>query len=117
MAVKTGDSIDISGIRVSFFEVDHGPNVTVKPKENFGFLIEADGSRVYFAGDMFYPSGIDVSTLEVDYALIPVGTFYTFGPQEAADFVKRFKNAGEIIPMHYHKKPETKDEFLSLLNL
>jgi len=31
---------------------------------------------------MFYESGIDVSELEVDITLIPVGAFYTFGPKE-----------------------------------
>ena len=112
-----GDSIDIDGIHITFFDVDHGPNVKLRPKENFGLLIEVEGKKVYFAGDMFYPSGMDVFTLEVDVALIPVGTFYTFGPQEAWDFVKRFKKIGEVIPMHYEKTPETKREFMALMGV
>ncbi len=116
VTVKVGDSVDIpdSNIKVSFFDVNHGPNIKVVPKENLGFLIEADGKKIYFAGDMFYLSGIDVTDLEVDYALIPVGTFYTFGPQEALAFVKQFKKIGQIIPMHYEKTPETKGEFIKL---
>ena len=110
--VKVADQIDTHGIKVQFFEVDHGPNVKIKPRENFGFLIEVDGKKVYFAGDMFYPSGIDVSNLEVDVALIPVGGFYTFGPQEALDFVQRFKRVGMVKPMHYQKTPETREEFI-----
>jgi L-ascorbate metabolism protein UlaG (beta-lactamase superfamily) len=113
--VKVGDSVDINGIKVLFFDVDHGPNVKVRPQENFGLLLEADGQKIYFAGDMFYPSGIDVTGLEVDHAFIPVGTFYTFGPKEAADFVKTFKKIGTIIPMHYEKTPETRGEFLKLI--
>lgn len=112
--VKVGDQIDIEGVKVQFFDVDHGPNVKVRPKENFGFLIEVDGKKIYFGGDIFYPSGIDVSTLEVDIALIPVGTFYTFGPQEALDFVKKFKRVGKVTPMHYEKTPETREEFVKL---
>lgn len=111
---KVDDVLDIDGIKVQFFDVDHGPNVKVKPRENFGFLIEADGKKVYFAGDMFNPSGIDVSELEVDVALIPVGTFYTFGPQEALSFVKQFKKVGKVTPMHYQKTPETREEFIKL---
>ncbi|MSR71704.1 MAG: MBL fold metallo-hydrolase [Candidatus Taylorbacteria bacterium] len=111
---KIGDSIDIEGVKVQFFDVDHGPNVKVRPKENFGFLIEADGKKIYFAGDMFYPSGMDVSNLEVDIALIPVGTFYTFGPKEALTFVKQFKRIGKVTPMHYEKTPETREEFIKL---
>jgi L-ascorbate metabolism protein UlaG (beta-lactamase superfamily) len=113
--VSVGDTCEIGDLKVYFFDVDHGPNVTVRPKENFGFLIEVDNQKVYFAGDMFYPSGIDVTNLEVDIALIPVGTYYTFGPKEAVDFVKQFKKIGEIIPMHYFKQPETKDIFIDLL--
>ncbi len=112
---KVGDIKDIEGISVTFFNVDHGPNVLAPLNENFGFLIEVDGQKIYFAGDMFWPSGIDVNQLEVDYALIPVGSFYTFGPAEALTFSKQFKKIGKIIPMHYEKKPETKEEFENLL--
>jgi L-ascorbate metabolism protein UlaG (beta-lactamase superfamily) len=114
--VAVGDHIDIDGIQVQFFDVDHGPNVKVRPKENFGFLIKADGQQIYFAGDMFSPSGIAVDDLEVEHALIPVGSFYTFGPKEAHDFVKKFKHIGKVTPMHYEKNPETKTEFENLLN-
>ncbi len=112
--VKVGDSIEVSGIKVEFFNVDHGPNVSAPLTENFGFLITADEQTVYFAGDMFYESGIDVTNLSVDYALLPVGGFYTFGPAEALEFAKKFKHIGNIIPMHYEKDPETKYEFIEL---
>lgn len=112
--MKVVDSATIENISVQFFNVDHGPNVSAPVLENFGFLITVDNQTIYFAGDMFYESGIDVSTLEVDYALLPVGTFYTFGPQEAFDFAKKFKKIGKIISMHYEKTPETKGQFLEL---
>ena len=112
--VKVGDSIDIESIKVNFFNVDHGPNVSVPLLENFGFLIECDGKIIYFAGDMFYESGLDVTNLEVDFALLPVGTFYTFGPEEAFNFAKKFKKIGKIISMHYEKTPDTKNKFIDL---
>jgi L-ascorbate metabolism protein UlaG (beta-lactamase superfamily) len=86
----------------------------VRPRENFGFLIEVDDKKVYFAGDMYYSSGIDVSNLEVDIALIPVGTFYTFGPREAVAFSREFKKIGKVVPMHYEKTPESAEEFIKL---
>ncbi len=113
--VKVGDNVDIGGIRVSIFDVDHGPNVKLRPRENFGFLFEVDNQKIYFAGDMFYPSGMDVSGLEVDMALIPVGTFYTFGPQEALNFAKQFQKISQVMPMHYEKIPETREEFERLV--
>ncbi len=115
--IKIGDLIDIGGIKVQIFDVDHGPNTKVRPKENFGFLVEVDGQKIYFAGDMFYPSGIEVGDLEVDFALIPVGGFYTFGPEAAVAFVKKFKKVGQVIPMHYEKVFETKTEFIKLAEM
>ncbi len=109
-----GDTKNTEGFSVTFFNVDHGPNVSAPLKENFGFLIEIDGQKIYFAGDMFNPSGIEVSDLEVDYALLPVGGFYTFGPSEALAFSKQFKKIGKIIPMHFEMKPEQKEEFENL---
>ncbi|MEK7091707.1 MAG: MBL fold metallo-hydrolase, partial [Patescibacteria group bacterium] len=29
--VKVGDKIEINGIKVTFFDVDHGPNVRIRP--------------------------------------------------------------------------------------
>lgn len=112
--VKVGDEIMVDTINVQFFNVDHGPNVSAPLTENFGFLITADDKTIYFAGDMFCESGIDVSNLEVDVALLPVGTFYTFGPQEAFDFAKKFKKIGKVTPMHYEKTPETREQFIKL---
>lgn len=114
--VKVGDTIKIDdNVTVHFFDVDHGPNASLRPRENFGLLLEVDDQKIYFAGDMFYPSGIDVATLEVDYALIPIGGFYTFGPKEAADFSKSFKKIMTLVPMHYHKTPEAFEEFKRLV--
>lgn len=112
--VKVGDELEIGDAKVIFFDVDHGPNVTSPLKENFGFLIKADGETLYFAGDMFYPSGIDVSSLEVDYALLPMGSFYTFGPEEAFKFAKQFKKIGKVVSMHYDIEPGSQEEFFEL---
>ncbi len=112
--VKSGDSFLIDEIKVTYFTVDHGPNISA-PVENLGFLLEVENQTIYFAGDMFYESGVDVSNLEIDIALLPVGTFYTFGPQEAFDFAKKFKRIGRIVCMHYEKTPEMRGKFLELV--
>lgn len=111
--IKSNSDIFIEDIQIKIFDVDHGPNVP-PPKENFGFLFKIDNETIYFPGDMFYASGIDVTNLEVDYALLPIGAFYTFGPQEAFDFAKTFKKIGKIISMHDRGNPEMKKQFLEL---
>ncbi|MEI7764971.1 MAG: MBL fold metallo-hydrolase [bacterium] len=112
--IKADSQIKIEDIDVSIFETDHGPNTSFLLKENLGFLFTIDGEKIYHPGDIFYESGIDVTNLEVDYVLLPVGTYYTFGPKEAFDFVKKFKKIKKIISMHYDKTPETKEEFIKL---
>ena len=112
IVTKADTQIRMGDIVVDIFSVDHGPNVSIK--ENFGFLITADNQKIYFAGDMFYESGMDVTNLEVDYALLPIGTFYTFGPDEAFAFAKTFKKIGKIISMHDRGTPGLKDQFLEL---
>ncbi len=111
--IEAGMMFDVGDFKINAFTVDHGPNINPL-KENLGFLIKVDGKKIYFPGDMFYPSGIDTTTLEVDLLLVPVGTHYTFGPQEAIDFVKTFKGVAMVVPMHFENKPETRDEFLEL---
>jgi L-ascorbate metabolism protein UlaG (beta-lactamase superfamily) len=112
--IKAGQVLTMGGITVTVFDVDHGPNISAPLAGNFGFLINADDQIIYFAGDMFYESGVDVSGLSVDYALIPVGGFYTFGPEKAFTFIQKFKSIKKVVPMHYDKTPETKDRFTAL---
>lgn len=118
LKVEVGYLLVMGEFNVTFFNVDHGPNVSAPLAENFGLLIKVDGQSIYFAGDMYSPSGIDVAELEVDYALLPVGGHYTFGPREAFDFAKQFKKIGQIIPMHYEKNnfidPVRYEEFKEL---
>ena len=112
--IKSNTEIQVDDFKINIFNVDHGPNVSAPLKENFGFLITVQGQKIYFAGDMFYGSGIDVTNLEVDIVLLPVGTFYTFGPEEAFAFSKTFKKIGKIIPMHDRGNLEKTDEFIKL---
>ena len=112
VTTETDSQIEIGDIKVQIFSVDHGPNVSLK--ENFGFLFTVDNQKIYFPGDIFYPSGMDVTELEVDYAMLPIGTFYTFGPEEAFAFAKTFKKIGKLISMHDRNTPGLKEKFLEL---
>ncbi len=114
ITIKNGNTLTVDTFSIEVFNVDHGPNVSAPLLENFGFLINVDDQNIYFAGDMFYESEIDVSELEVDYLLLPVGTFYTFGPEEAFAFAQKFGKIEKIISMHYEKTPETYGQFLEL---
>jgi len=99
--IEEGNSFTAADFIVTPFEVDHGPNAPVVPAQNFGFLIEVDEKKIYFAGDMYIPSGISVTDLSVDVALLPVGGHFTFDAQAALAFANQFKQISTIYPMHY----------------
>jgi L-ascorbate metabolism protein UlaG (beta-lactamase superfamily) len=113
--IADGEIYSIGDFEVFVFNVDHGPNVSSPLAENFGFLISADGQKLYFAGDMYYPSGMNVEHVEVDFALLPVGGHYTFGPSEALDFARTFKSIETLVPIHYDIRPEALGEFVELV--
>lgn len=105
---------NFADFEVEVFSVDHGPNISKPIAENFGFLFHIEGKKIYFAGDMFYETGIDVTNLEVDYALIPIGGHYTFDAHAAKNFCSKFKSIGEIIPVHFRIDPSQKEIFRNL---
>ncbi|MBN1331189.1 MAG: MBL fold metallo-hydrolase [Candidatus Heimdallarchaeota archaeon] len=69
------------------------------------FVIEAEGKRIYFAGDTdFIEEMKDLKN--IDYALLPIDGHYTMSPEEALAAVGAFKPKN-VIPMHWREqKPE-----------
>ena len=69
-----------------------------KEKKWVGYIVEAEGLRIYHAGDTdFIP---EMKGLEVDLALIPIGGTYCMGLDEAIEAAKAM-HAKSIAPMHY----------------
>ena len=70
------------------------------PKEAgwVGYIVEADGQRIYFAGDT--DATDEAKAVKCDVALVPIGGTYTMTPEEAADLVAEMK-PGTAIPEHY----------------
>lgn len=63
-----------------------------------GFLVEADGTKYYYAGDTDVNE--DIRKVKCDVALVPIGGHYTMNAQEAADFINEI--APEfVIPTHF----------------
>ena len=99
--ITDGVEVKIGDFSVTPFEVDHGPNAPRVPAQNFGFLIKIDGKLIYFAGDMFTPSGITVNDIEADIVIVPVGGHFTLDAEAAFAFVQQFKSIGLIYPVHH----------------
>lgn len=66
-----------------------------------GVLINAEGKKVYHAGDTGLFAGMALIGEEnIDLALLPIGDNYTMGPDDALRAVKLIRPR-VVIPMHY----------------
>jgi L-ascorbate metabolism protein UlaG (beta-lactamase superfamily) len=65
-----------------------------------------DGRRAYFAGDtaIFSELALYADIYHPELAFLPIGDFYTMGPEEAA-YAGRLLKVKKIIPMHYGTFP------------
>lgn len=86
--------------------------------KNTIFIVEADGMRFVFLGDLGHrlTEAQAKAIGPVDVLMIPVGGVYTLNGSEAKDVVAQLKPKRYIIPMHYGTKVYedllSADEFL-----
>jgi L-ascorbate metabolism protein UlaG (beta-lactamase superfamily) len=114
---KVGDQVVISGTPfiVTVLPSDHGPHVG--EVENTALHISDGTHAVYFLGDMYNPAAPIAEPF--DALMIPVGNDkYTFGPPEAASYIRELQWDGLTIPVHYAAakgNEQTADEFATLI--
>lgn len=67
-----------------------------------GFVIQADGKTIYYAGDtaLTYDMKLLAEEFDIDWALLPVGDNFTMGPKDAAKAAE-FIDCENIIAMHF----------------
>ncbi|TFH37456.1 MAG: MBL fold metallo-hydrolase, partial [Anaerolineales bacterium] len=69
-----------------------------RESEHLGFILEAEGERLYFSGDTdFIP---EMEALDCQIALLPVSGTYVMTAEEAAQ-ASRVIGADIFVPMHY----------------
>ncbi|MGC8622670.1 MAG: MBL fold metallo-hydrolase [Candidatus Micrarchaeia archaeon] len=110
--LEASDNVQIAtpGFKSSFhgIEIEAVPAYNIKserlsfhPKSNrwVGYVLEAEGERIYHAGDT--DAIPEMKSLEgIDYALLPIGGTYTMDVQEAIE-AAGYINPKHVIPMHY----------------
>ena len=93
VVVNEGDSFSLMGIDVQVTKAIH-PQCT----HPVGFIISAEGKKVYFAGDTYDFFGM--SDIDVDVALLPIGGTFTMDVFSAIKALKQMR-AKTVVPMHY----------------
>lgn len=70
-----------------------------------GLVLEAEGKRVYHAGDTALFSDMAlIARKPLDVALLPIGDNFTMGPDDALEAVKLL-NPKRVVPIHYNTYP------------
>ncbi len=70
-----------------------------------GVVVESGGKRVYHAGDTALFSDMAlIGRPALDLALLPIGSNFTMGPEDAVQAVELLKPK-QVVPMHYNTFP------------
>lgn len=73
-----------------------------------GYVIRAENRAVYHAGDTALFSDMQlIARGGLDLALLPIGDFYTMGPEDAVEAVKLLRPR-LTVPMHYNSNDRTR---------
>lgn len=93
---------------VKFFQAFHGSGI--EGGHACGFIVDIMGKKIYHAGDTGLTKDMELLSREnIHVALLPIGDFYTMGPEDALEAVKMIKPK-YVIPMHYNTFPAIKQD-------
>jgi L-ascorbate metabolism protein UlaG (beta-lactamase superfamily) len=113
VATNKGGTVDVDGIKVTLVHAEHTCGITedngtiVYGGEACGLVIEFEnGFQVYFAGDtdVFGDMALIAELASFDVAFLPIGDFYTMGPERAAKAAKLL-GVKTVVPMHFATFP------------
>lgn len=102
---------------VKFTKAFHSSSFTTEEGEVIyggmpaGILFKAEGKTIYHAGDteVFGDMEILGNRHDIDVAFVPIGDFFTMGPEDAAYAVELLKPK-IVVPIHYNTFPPIKQD-------
>jgi L-ascorbate metabolism protein UlaG (beta-lactamase superfamily) len=112
IAGNKGGTLDVDGIKVTLVHAEHSCGITDNGQvlyggESCGLVIEFEnGYTIYFAGDtdVFGDMALIGQLSKLDAAFLPIGDFYTMGPERAAKAVELL-GVKTVVPMHFATFP------------
>ena len=112
IGANQGGTVEVDGIRVTLVHAEHSCGITDGDKivyggDACGLVIEFEnGYTIYFAGDtdVFGDMAIISELNRLDAVFLPIGDFYTMGPERAAKAVKLL-GVRTVVPMHFATFP------------
>ena len=112
IGANQGGTVEVDGIKVTLVHAEHSCGITdgdriVYGGEACGLVIEFEnGFTIYFAGDtdVFGDMSLIAELSKLDAAFLPIGGFYTMGPERAAKAVSLL-GVKTVVPMHFATFP------------
>ena len=106
--LQQGRHVDLDGVHLTLTNAFHSsaaPDGTYAG-EPAGFVIRADGTSIYFAGDtcVFGDMQLIARLYRPQIAVLPIGDHYTMGPEEAALALELLGNP-RCVPCHWGTFP------------
>lgn len=107
--MNKGGTADLGFLRATMTHAFHSSSTTgnVYLGEAAGFVVEADGKRIYLAGDTCVFGDMRLIAEihgPIDLAVLPIGDVYTMGPKEAA-YACRLLRPKSVLPIHWGTFP------------
>jgi len=91
------NTITVGDIAIEAVEASNGNH---DPAQCVGFIVTADGIKVYFSGDTSMTKDMETyPEKKIDYVLLPCDGYYNMGPKEASECAKLI-GARYSIPIH-----------------
>lgn len=107
IGMNLGGSLTLSFGRVTMTVAHHSSSM---PDGSYGgnpagFILEVEGKTIYFACDTALFGDMElIGRRGIDVAVLPIGDFYTMGPDDAVEAVKLIKPK-RVLPAHYNTWP------------
>jgi L-ascorbate metabolism protein UlaG (beta-lactamase superfamily) len=115
IGINEGGTVDVDGVKVTLVHAEHSCGISdgdqiIYGGQACGMVIEFENSfTVYFAGDtdVFGDMALIAELSEFDVAFLPIGDFYTMGPDRAAKAASLL-GVKTVVPMHFGTFPPLK---------
>lgn len=115
IGMNFGGSTEFEGLTVKITPAWHSSSYTDGDKVvangiPAGMLVTFAGKKIYFAGDtcLFLDMQL-IGEAGLDLAVLPIGDFYTMGPEDALRAAK-FLRPKAVLPCHYNTFPPIKQD-------
>ncbi|MBO4749501.1 MAG: MBL fold metallo-hydrolase [Lachnospiraceae bacterium] len=115
--VKVGEAYDVDSLKIETVAM-YNILKPFHPKSAgwVGYVVTANGERVYVAGDI--DDIKEAKAVKCDVAVLPIGGFYTMDAKKAAEVVNHIRPKAAI-PVHYGAlvgKPEDGEAFAAMVD-